>query len=101
MSGYFWVVFGFLIVAVSKYLTSVRLRGLAEKMQREMHDASELRTVLVQAEEKEQKLNAESEKLQGKVNALKNVVGNIERSIQRLQKGGSAAAEQDDTVQAR
>ena len=90
MAGYFWVVVGFLIVAVTKYLTSVRLRGLAEKMQRERHDASELRNVLLQAEEKESLLKKESEMLQNKVTALKNVVGSIERAIQRK---GSPAAE--------
>ena len=53
LTGYFWVVVGFVIVAITKYLTSVRLRSLAEKMQRERHGASELRSLLIQAEEKE------------------------------------------------
>ena len=56
LTGYFWVVVGFVIVAITKYLTSVKLRSLAEKMQRERHDASELRSLLIQAEEKENAL---------------------------------------------
>ncbi|MFP6647665.1 MAG: hypothetical protein VCF24_29520 [Candidatus Latescibacterota bacterium] len=53
MSGYFWVVLGGLVIFTTKYLTSVRLRGLTDRMQREQTDALELRHVLVLAEEKE------------------------------------------------
>lgn len=83
MSGYFWVVIGLLVVAITKYLTSVRLRGLSDRMHREHADAQELRHVLVQAEEKETQLKTETERLQTKVSGLRNVVGNIERSLSR------------------
>lgn len=76
---------GFAIVAITKYLTSIALRSLAEKMQRERHDASELRPLLLQAEEKGNALQSDAETLQTKLGALKNVVGNIERSVQRYQ----------------
>lgn len=88
LSGYFWVVLGFLVVAVTKYLTSVRLRGLAERMHREQADATELRRELLQAEEREGALKMETERLQTKVSALRNVVGNLERSLQRHSRGG-------------
>jgi len=101
LSGYFWVVVGFVIVAVTKYLTSIRLRSLAEKMQRERNDASELRSLLIQAEEKENALLSEADTLQNKMTALKNVVGNIERSVQRYQRGGAAETPSEEAVQAR
>ena len=85
MTGYFWVVVGFAIGGITKYLTSIRLRSLAEKMQRERHDASELRPLLLQAEEKGNALQSDAETLQTKLGALKNVVSNIERSVQRYQ----------------
>jgi predicted nucleic acid-binding Zn-ribbon protein len=83
MSGYFWVVLGFLVVFITKYLTSVRLRGLTDRMQREQADAQELRHVLVQVEEKETQLKTETDRLQAKVSGLRNVVGNLERSLLR------------------
>ncbi len=101
LTGYFWVVVGFVIVAITKYLTSIRLRSLAEKMQRERHDASELRSILVQAEEKESALLGDADTLQNKLTALKNVVGNIERSVQRYQRGGGEESPRDEAVQAR
>jgi hypothetical protein len=70
MSGYFWVVLGFLVVFITKYLTSVRLRGLTDRMQREQADAQELRHVLVQVEEKETQLKTETDRLQAKVSWL-------------------------------
>lgn len=84
MSGYFWVVLGFLVVAITKYLTSIRLRGLADRMQREQADAQELRHVLIQTEEKENQLKSETERLQAQVSSLRNVVGNLERSLARF-----------------
>jgi hypothetical protein len=62
LSGYFWVGLGFLVVAVTK----------------------ELRHVLLQAEDKETALKTEAERLQDRVSALRNVVGNLERSLQRF-----------------
>jgi len=84
MGAYFWVVVGLLVVGTTKYLTSIRLRGLADRMHREHADAQELRYVLVQAEEKETQLKGETERLQAKVSGLRNVVGNLERSLQRF-----------------
>jgi hypothetical protein len=101
LTGYFWVVVGFVIVAITKYLTSIRLRSLAEKMQRERHDASELRSLLIQAEEKENALLGDADKLQSKLTALKNVVSNIERSVSRYQRGGAEKSTEDEAVQAR
>ncbi|MFH1571164.1 MAG: hypothetical protein ABIL09_24430 [Gemmatimonadota bacterium] len=83
MTGYFWVVVGFFVVAVTKYITSVRLRHLAEKVQKDHADASELRYKLVQAEEQEHQLKSETDRLHAKLTALRNVVGNLERSLQR------------------
>jgi len=99
LSGYFWVVVGFVIVSITKYLTSIRTRSLAEKMQRERSDASELRTLLLQAEEKEGALLSAAETLQNKLTAPKNVVGNIERSVQRYSKGSVEKTSEENTVQ--
>ena len=84
MSGYFWVVLGGLVILTTKYLTSVRLRGLTDRMQREQTVALELRHVLAQAEEKETQLKTETDRLQAKVSGLRNVVANLERSLQRF-----------------
>ena len=92
MSGYFWVVVGFLIVFTTKYLTSIRLRGLADRMHREQADTNELRHTLLEAEEREAVLRTETERLQDKGTGVRNVVANLERSLQRRSRGEGAAA---------
>lgn len=72
------------MIFTTKYLTSVRLRGLTDRMQREQTGALELRHVLVLAEEKEMQLKTETERLQTKVSGLRNVVATLERSLQRF-----------------
>ena len=84
MGGYFWVVLGFMVVAVTKYLTSLRLRTLTDRMHREQSSATELRHALVQVTEKESTLKQEVERLQAKLGGLRNVVSNLERSLQRF-----------------
>ena len=84
MSGYIWPVLGILLVAVTKYLTSLRLRTLTERMHREQSSATELRQTLVQVTEKESTLKQEVERLQAKLGGLRNVVANLERSLQRF-----------------
>ena len=81
--GHIYVVLGFLLVAITKYLTSVRLRHLTERVHQDQQDASQLRYKLVEAEERESQLKGETERLQVKVTALRNVVANLERSMQR------------------
>ena len=93
-TGYFWVVLGFLVVAVTKYLTSMRLRGMAERMQRDQQESTELRYVLVEAEEKETKLKKETDRLQTKLTALRNVVTNLQRSVNRGKRTEKTASEQ-------
>ena len=87
MSGYFWVVLGILAVSITKYLTSLRLRGLAEKVQREHKDADDLRHVLVQHAERESLLKTETGRLEAKLSALRNVVISIDRQLQRYSRG--------------
>ena len=86
-SGYVWVLLGILVVSITKYLTSVRLRGLAEKVQREHKDADDLRHVLVQHSERESLLKSETGRLEAKLTALRNAVVSMERQLQRYSRG--------------
>ena len=83
MNSIIWAFFAFLVVAITKYLSSLRLRGLREKMQKDQQDANELRGVLNQASEKEDQLITETGVLQAKLTALRNINMNIERSLQK------------------
>ena len=80
-----------MVVAATKYLTAVRLRGLTQRMQREHQDANDLKDVLMQASERESELKSETGALQAKITALRNTVGNIERSLQQISRGESAS----------
>ena len=72
-----------MVVAITKYVASIRLRGLADRMQRDHQDAGELKFRLAQAEEKGSQLSTETDRLKSKAMALNNVVGNLEKSLQR------------------
>lgn len=81
-SGFIWVILGVMMVAISKYVASIRLRGLADRMQRDHHDAGELRFRLAQAAEKGSQLSTETNRLKSKVMALRNAVASLEKSLQ-------------------
>ena len=83
MSGIFWVLLVFLLVATSKYATSVRLRHLRQRMGRDKQTADDLSRVLDMASEREGELKSETAGLQTKLTTLRNIVANLERAILR------------------
>lgn len=82
MDSTVWAALAFLVVAVTKYLTSMRLRNLQARIQKDQNEADELKQVLNQTSEKENLLKTETENLQAKTMALSNIVINLERSLQ-------------------
>lgn len=78
-----WTILTCLLVALTKYLTSVRLRNLRDKIQKDQKDASDLKRLLFEASEKEELLELEQKKLMTKAAALHTVLSNLERSIQK------------------
>ena len=89
MDSTIWAALAFLVVAVTKYLTSMRLRNLQARIQKDQHEADELKQVLNQTSEKENLLRAEIENLQTKTMALSNIVVNLERSLQNARQSPS------------
>ena len=94
-TGLIWLILGAMVVGITKYVTSIRLRGMADRMQRDHQDAGELRFQLAQAEEKGSQLTTEADRLKAKVMALSNVVTNLEKSMQR-HSVPRASSSQDD-----
>lgn len=80
-----WAALTFILVGLTKYLTSLRLRNLRDKVQSDQRDADDLRKQLSEVVEKETVLKDETEKLMGKANTLHNIVVNIERSLERAE----------------
>ena len=80
-----WAVLTFVLVGLTKYLASLRLRNLRDKVQSDQRDADDLRKQLSEVVEKETVLKDETEKLMGKANTLHNIVVNIERSLERAE----------------
>lgn len=78
-----WALLAFLVVATTKYLTSLRLRKLSEQIVKDRQTTEELRTVLSQVAEKESILKTQTEELVNKVTVLNNIVSTLERSVQR------------------
>jgi len=83
MNSLLWAFSTFLVVAITKYLTALRLRKLRERREKDQQSASDLRQVLDQASEKENALKSETETLRTKLIAMRNVVVNLEKSLQR------------------
>ena len=79
----FWAVLTFILVGLTKYLTSLRLRNLRDKVQSDQRDADDLRKQLSEVVEKETVLKDETEKLMSKANTLHNIVVNLERALER------------------
>ncbi len=84
MSGIFWVLLVFLLVATTKYATSIRLRHLRQRMERDKRTADDLSRVLNMAAEREGELKSETAGLQTKLTTLRNIVANLERAILRV-----------------
>lgn len=61
-----WTLLTFLLVALTKYITSLRLRNLRDKVQQDQQVADELRKKLTEFVEKESILKDEAEQLMGK-----------------------------------
>tara|TARA_Y100000588_G_C14249560_1_gene922897 strand:+ start:1380 stop:1646 length:267 start_codon:yes stop_codon:yes gene_type:complete len=83
MNGLIWAFLAFIVVAITKYLTALRLRKLRERREKDYQSASDLRRVLDQVSEKEDNLKTETEMLRTKLTAMRNVVVNLERMLQK------------------
>jgi len=75
-----WAAIAFSLVALTKYLTSVRLRTLFNRIQQDHQAAERSRYDLEQVVNKEQALHAQVEALAAKATALRIVVENLDRS---------------------
>ena len=78
-----WAILTFILVALTKYLTSLRLRNLREKVQRDQRAADDLRKQLSEVAEKETVLKDEKEKLMGNTSTMLNIVSNLERLLEK------------------
>ena len=83
MSGIVWVLLVFLLVATTKYATSVRLRHLRQRMDRDRQAAEDLARILDMAAEREDELKSETMALQAKLTTMRNIVVNLERAVSR------------------
>ena len=76
-----WAVLAFLLVAVTKYLTAIRLRRVRDQLEADHQAADELRQLLGQVAEKEGLLRAQAESLMAKQAALHKVVVSLEHAL--------------------
>ena len=97
MDSTVWAALAFLVVAVTKYLTSMRLRNLQARIQKDQNEADELKQVLNQSSEKENLLRTEIETLQAKTMALSNIVINLERSLQNARQSSDPTPAEKET----
>ncbi len=74
-----WLLIVFALIALTKYLTSLRLRNLRDKIQKDQKDATDLRQLFISAVEKDEILEAERDKLMKKSVALHSVITNLKR----------------------
>jgi predicted nucleic acid-binding Zn-ribbon protein len=88
-----WAILAFIIVGSTKYVTSMRLRALHERMQQDHQVMRELRHHLSQVGDKEEALRSQAEALVAKVNALTNVVHTLERALSKSATGPPSAPE--------
>lgn len=87
-----WAALAFVLVAVTKYATALRLRRLRDRLQHDQNAADELRQVLLQAAEKESVLQTQAEALVQKSTTLQAIIANLERSLHRPGESAPATA---------
>ncbi len=79
-----WAILTFLLVALTKYYTSLRLRKLHDKVQHDQSITDDLRKQLTEVAEKESTLKDETEALMSKASIMHNIVTNLELSLNKL-----------------
>ena len=78
-----WAILIFLLVGLTKYFTSLRLRKLRDQVQRDQRITDDLKKQLTEVTKKESTLKDEGETLMSKVSIMHNIVLNLERSFER------------------
>nr|HIL75973.1 hypothetical protein [Rhodospirillales bacterium] len=78
-----WAILTFLLVALTKYCTSLRLRKLRDKVQHDQRITDDLRKQLTEVAEKESTLKDETEALMRKASTMHNIVINLELSLEK------------------
>lgn len=74
-----WLIIVFALIALTKYLTSIRLRNLRDKIHKDQKDATDLRQLFISAVEKDEILEADRDKLMKKSAALHSVINNLKK----------------------
>jgi chromosome segregation ATPase len=87
-----WAALAFILVIGTKYLTSVRLRHLRERIDRDRKDVDELQRLLSEVSEKETVLKTEIQQLMLKATTLHTIITNLEHSLYKAQSTPQTAA---------
>lgn len=76
-----WPLLTIALVALTKYVTSIRLRNLRDKIQKDRNEADHLRQLLAQSVEKEESIENEKKELMLKATALRTLIANLHNSL--------------------
>ena len=72
-----WPLLTFALVALTKYVTSIRLRNLREKRRKDRSEAERLRHLLLQSIESEEVIEKEKKDLTLKMSAFRGLIANL------------------------
>ena len=83
-----WAILTSILVALTKYSTSLRLRNLRDKIHSDQRATDDLKKQLSEVLEKEAVLKDETDKIMSKTSKLHNIVLNLERSLAKSSSQG-------------
>ena len=76
-----WPLLTFALVALNKYVTSIRLRNLRDKIRKDQSEAERLRHLLFQSTESEEIIEKEKKDLTLKMSAFRGLIANLHSSL--------------------
>lgn len=76
-----WPLLTFALVALTKYVPSIRLRNLRDKIRKDQSEAERLRHLLFQSIESEEIIEKEKKDLTLKMSAFRGLIANLHSSL--------------------
>lgn len=76
-----WPLLTFALVALTKYVTSIRLRNLRDKIRKDLSEADDLRHLLFQSIESKEIIETEKKELTQRMGAFRDLIANLHSAL--------------------
>lgn len=81
MTIYIWIILGLLVLGLTKYLTSLWLKGLQNRTRQTNQAILELKETVTEKQKRADELSEANTRLRAKESVLTHLVGNLENTL--------------------